>query len=251
MQIDNFIELAQSRRSIRRFKTEPVPPELLDKILETGRWAMSGANAQPWEFVVVQNATTRAELAQSWFAPHKEMYCIEQTRVAELRLPPLREFATTAVFKDAPVIIVVIGDRRTYQATALGANFLVTEGASDAIYLKNMANTTHMLHLATAAAGLGAMWISITRMWAEEIKRILNIPSILEVHTMVALGYPAYSPKCSARRKLTEIVHYDKYDRNKLRSADDIQNFIRELRSTTEKPYQQGYMPEKEYPLEH
>ena len=244
--IDDFLSLARSRRSIRRFKTDPVPAELLEKILEAGRWAMSGANAQPWEFVVVQNAAIRAELAQSWFEPHKEMYAIEQMRVAELQLPPLREFASTAAFKDAPVIIVVLGDRRAYQATVLGANFLVTEGAADAIYLKNMANATHNLHMAASAAGLGAMWISVTRLWAEEIKRILDIPNALDVHTMVAIGYPAYTPACAGRRPLAEIVHNDKYDNSKLRSAEEIQRFIHILRNATKKPYQQGYMPEKE-----
>ena len=251
MHIDDFLALSQARRSVRRFKPDSVPSELLDKVLETGRWAMSGANAQPWEFVVVRDATTRAELAQSWFEPHKEMYAFEQMRVAELRLPPLREFATTAVFKDAPVIIVVLGDRRTYQASVMGASFLMTEGASDAIYLKNIANATHNLQLASAAAGLGAMWISVTRMWADEIKRILDIPNILELHTLAALGYPAYTPKYAYRRPLAEITHYDKYDRAKLRSAEAIQKFIHSLRSTTEKPYQQGYMPEKECPIEY
>ncbi|MCL2149650.1 MAG: nitroreductase family protein [Dehalococcoidia bacterium] len=246
MQIDNFVELTRARRSVRRFKPDPVAPELLEKILEAGRWAMSGANAQPWEFVVVQNADTLAKLAQSWFEPHTEMYAIEQMRMAELRLPPLREFATTAAFRDAPVIIAIVGDRRTDQATVLGAAFLTTEGATDAIYLKNMANTTHNMHLAAAAAGLGAMWVSITHMWADEIKRILDIPSILEVHTMIALGYPAYTPLCAKRRPLSEIVHFDKYDLSKLRSAEDVQHFIYELRRTTEKPYQQGYMPKKE-----
>ena len=246
MQIDDFIALARSRRSVRRFKPDPIPQELLEKILEAGRYAMSSANAQPWEFILVQDVATRAELAQSWFEPHKEMYTFEQTRVAELRLPPLREFATTATFKDAPTVIVVLGDRRTYQATIQGTSFLSAEGASDAIYLKNMANATHNIHLAASAAGLGAMWISITRMWADEIKRILDIPSVLEVHTIVALGYPAYIPKCSERRPLAELIHCDKYDHSKLRTAKNIQRFIHELRSTTEKPYQQGYMPEKE-----
>ena len=246
MQLNDFLKLAQSRRSVRRFRADPVPQVLIEKILEAGRWAMSGANGQPWEFIVIQDSSTRDKLAQSWFEPHKEMYAIEQARISELKLPPLREFATAAAFKDAPAIIVVLGDRRVYQATVLGAHFLATEGAPDAIYLKNIANATHNLHLAASAAGLGAMWISITYMWAEEIKRILNIPHVLEVHTMVALGYPAYTPKCAERRPLAEMVHYDKYDQTKLRSAADIQGFVRELRSTTEKPYQQGYMPEKE-----
>jgi len=245
MQMDDFIQLTQSRRSVRRFKPDPVAPEMIEKILEAGRWAMSGANAQPWEFIVVQDATTRNKLAQSWFEPHKEMYAIEQARLAELRLPPLRTFATSAAFKDAPAIIVVLGDRRTYQATVLGASFLVTEGAADAIYLKNIANTTQILHLAAAAAGLGAMWISVTRIWADEIKRILDVPNVLEVHTMVALGYPAYTPACAERRPLEELVHVDKYDCSRLRSAEDIQSFVYKLRNSTEKPYQQGYMPER------
>jgi nitroreductase len=246
MQIDDFLELLHSRRSVRRFKSDAVPAETVEKILEAGRWAMSGANAQPWEFVVVQDEATRAKLAESWFEPHKEMYAIEQMRLEELRLTPLREFAKTAAFKDAPVLIAVVGDRRTYQATVLGGGFLVTEGAADAIYLKNMANATHNLNLAASAAGLGAMWISITRVWADAIKRILDIPDMLEIHTMVALGYPAYQPKQASRRPLDDIVHYDKYDKSKYRSGEDIQKFLYGLRKATETPYKQGYVPEKE-----
>ena len=240
MNIDDFVSLVHSRRSVRRFKPDPVPPELLEKILEAGRWAMSGANAQPWEFVVVQDENARAKLAQSWFEPHREMYAIEQMRMAELRLPPLREFATSAAFKDAPVIIVMVGDRRTYQATVLGASYLVTEGAADAIYLKNMANATQVLHLASAAAGLSSEWISVNRPWGQALKRLLDIPEILEVHTLAAIGYPAYQPKQSYRRPLADIVHYDKYDHSKYRSGEDIYNYLVSLRQNTEPPYKQG-----------
>jgi nitroreductase len=246
MKIDDFLKLVQARRSMRRFKPDEVPQDILEKVLEAGRWAMSGANAQPWEFVVVRDSGLRSKLAESWFEPHKEMYAIEQSRIEALRLAPLREFATTAAFKSAPVLVVVLGDRRTYQATVLGADYLATEGASDAIYLKNMANVTQNINLAAAAAGLGAMWISITRVWADSIKRILYIPDMLEVHTMVALGYPAYQPKPATRRPLADIVHYDKYDCARLRSAEDIQAFLYGLRKNTETAYKQGYMPGKE-----
>ncbi|MCL2679541.1 MAG: nitroreductase family protein [Dehalococcoidia bacterium] len=246
MDIDNFLDLMHTRRSIRRFKPDAVPEETLQKILEAGRWAMSGANGQPWEFVVVRDSETRQKIGEAWFEPHKEMYAIEQSRLPEIQLPPLREFAATPAWKDAPALIVIVGDRRTYQATVLGASYLVTEGASDAIFLKNMANATNLLNLAAAAAGLGAMWISISRLWAEEIKRILDIPAVLEVHTIVAIGQPAYAGKTATRRPLAEIVHYDGYDASRLRSAADIQKFLLELRQNTEAPYRQGYMPEKE-----
>ena len=240
MNIDDFLDLVHTRRSIRRFKTDPVPPELLQKILEAERWAMSGANAQPWEFVVVQDAATRSRIIDSWLAPNHEAYVIEQTRIPELRHHHLRTPLTTPSFQDAPVIIAMVGDRRTYQATVLGANFLVTEGAADAIYLKNMANATQMLHLAAAAAGLGSEWISVNRPWGQALKRILDVPEILEVHTLAAIGYPAYQPEASYRRPLADIVHYEKYDRSKYRSGEEICNYIVSLRQNTEPPYKQG-----------
>ncbi len=240
MSIDDFLDLVQTRRSIRRFKTDPVDPDLLGKILEAGRWAMSGANGQPWEFVVVQDPATRAKIVDSWLEPNQEAYVIEQMRIPELRHHHLRSRLTTPSFQDAPVIIVVVGDRRAYQATVLGANFLVTEGAADAIYLKNMANATQMLHLAAAAAGLGSEWVSVNRPWGQALKRILNIPEILEVQTLVIIGYPAYSPQQSYRRPLADIVHYDKYDHSKYRSGEDIHKYLVSLRQNTEKVYEQG-----------
>ncbi|MCL2707031.1 MAG: nitroreductase family protein [Dehalococcoidia bacterium] len=240
MNIDDFLNLVHTRRSIRRFKSDPVPAELLEKILEAGRWAMSGANAQPWEFVVVQDAATRAGIADSWLKPNHEAYVIEQMRVPEIRHHHLRTPLTIPSFQDAPVIIVVLGDRRTYQATVLGANFLVTEGAADAIYLKNMANATQMLHLAAAAAGLSSEWVSVNRLWGQALKRILDIPEILEVHTLAVIGYPAYQPMPPYRRALTDIVHHDKYERNKYRSGEDIYKYLVTLRQNTEPPYRQG-----------
>ncbi|MCL1886130.1 MAG: nitroreductase family protein [Dehalococcoidia bacterium] len=240
MSIDEFLHLAQTRRSVRRFKPDAIPPELIEKVLEAGRWAMSGANAQPWEFIVVQDATTRANIADSWLAPNQEAYFIEQMRLPEIRHHHLRTPLTTPQFQDAPVMIVLVGDRRTYQATVLGANFLVTEGAADAIYLKNMANATQMLHLAAAAAGLNSEWISVNRPWGQALKRILDVPEILEVQTIAAIGYTAYQPSPSYRRPLSDIVHYDKYDRSKYRSGEDIYKYLVALRQNTEPPYKQG-----------
>ena len=54
MDYESFLELVQKRRSIRRFKSDQIPDEYVDKIIEAGRWAPSGFNLQPWEFVVVK-----------------------------------------------------------------------------------------------------------------------------------------------------------------------------------------------------
>ncbi len=243
MDINSFLELVKSRRSVRRFKPDPVPDEAIANMLEAARWAMSGANAQPWEFVVVRDNDTRQKIVDSWLEPHREVYTIEQTRIPELRLRPLRDdFDTAPPWQDAPTLIMVLGDRRTYQATVLAAHFLAGEGGTDATYLKNMANATQLMHLAAAAQGLGSMWLSVARVWGQAIKQILDIPEMLDLHTIVAVGYPAYTPKAPYRRRLADIVHYDRYDRSKYRSAEQIQQFLYSLRGYTEGAYRQGFL---------
>jgi hypothetical protein len=103
-----------------------------------------------------------------------------------------------------------------------------------------MANAALLLHLAAAASGLGSEWISVNRPWGQALKNILGIPEILDVQTLVAVGYPAYTPAASFRRPLQDIVHYDRYDKAKARDAQDIFDFLVKLRRETEKPYKQG-----------
>ena len=54
MDIDHLINLLKSRRSIRAYKPDPIPDEFIQKIIEAARWAPSGGNSQPWEFIVIK-----------------------------------------------------------------------------------------------------------------------------------------------------------------------------------------------------
>src|SRR5512142_3155824 len=117
MDIDQFLQLTKARRSIREFKTDPIPKEHIEKILEAARWAMSGANGQPWEFVVVKDKETRQKITDIATEQTKRIRPIELTRVEEIRQPQLaRPTQTDVGIKEAPVIIVVCGDPRAYQA---------------------------------------------------------------------------------------------------------------------------------------
>ena len=55
MDYDGFLELVTHRRSIRRFKPDPIPDDYVIKILDAAHYAMSGGNSQPWEFVVIKD----------------------------------------------------------------------------------------------------------------------------------------------------------------------------------------------------
>src|SRR3972149_4630661 len=117
MGFDALLDLVRTRRSIRRFLPDPIPDGYVEQILEVARWAMSGANGQPWEFIVIKNQETKDQIASMFFEYRKTCYTLEKTRVEELRhaqvaKPPVG----LPTFKDAPVIIAVCGDLRTIQA---------------------------------------------------------------------------------------------------------------------------------------
>jgi len=237
MQIDEFLELAKKRRSIRRFRPDPVPDEYIEKMLEAARWAQSGGNGQSWEFIVVKDRDTKKKIVDLVAESHRQVWDIEKTRIEELRHPAYRgegrQGEPTVTFGDAPVFIVVCSDPRRVQATILAAHFLIFEGGPGGHSLKNIANATQVLTLAAAACGLGAQWVSVSRTIESRLKDLLDMPVELGIHTIVPVGYPSYTPAPPYRRELQEIVHHEKYDRSKYSSGDDIINFILNLRKRT------------------
>ena len=246
MQIDEFVELTKKRRTIRRFKPDPFPDEYIEKILEAARFAQSGGNAQPWEFIVVKDKETKNRITELVAEQHRKTWEIERTRIEELRHPAYRgtgrQGEPTVTFKDAPVFIVMCGDPRRVQATVLSAHFLLNEGGPFAHFLKNMGNATQILTLAAAACGLGAQWVSVARNIESRLQALLGVPAELTIHTIVPLGYPDYTPAPSYRRELSELVHYEKYDQSRYASGDDIYDFILNLRKRTvpSYPYKKG-----------
>jgi len=62
MNYESLLELVKNRRSFRRFKPDPIPKGIVEKVLDVARHVPSGGNAQPWEFVVVQDTKTKREM---------------------------------------------------------------------------------------------------------------------------------------------------------------------------------------------
>lgn len=238
MQIDDFLGLVRNRRSIRNFKTDPVSDDLINKILETARWAMSGANAQPWEFIVVKDPDTRRTIGEYYTDSWRAIYELETARFDNLKHQAFTTLPTGIPgFANAPVLVVVCGDPRTYLATVTIAYLADGEMGPKATYLKNMANATFLLQLAAASCGLSSQWVSMDRTWEPKLRTLLDVPPELEIHTIVPIGYPAYKRPAPYRRKLKEIVHYEKYDQSKHRSELDIVDYVRLLRQKVKSAY--------------
>ena len=85
-------DIIRRRSSIRKLKPDPIPEDSINKILEAGRWAMSGANSQPWEYIVVKDPQVKKDLFRCYAEVNTDfIYWMEQQRVFELRHPAYRK----------------------------------------------------------------------------------------------------------------------------------------------------------------
>lgn len=165
------IDTILSRRSIRKFTEEAVDDEDIKTILETGRWAPSGLNNQPWKFIVIKDKGTMKELAN----------CTHYSEIVQ----------------DAPLLIAVYLDTETmYNKTkdiqAIGAS------------IQNML-------LACCDLKLGAVWLGEILNSSGKVNLILNCPDSLELMAVLAIGKPADNGKNTSRKDLNEITYSEKY----------------------------------------
>ena len=227
MEIDQFIELLKSRRSIRAYKPDPIPDEYIQKIIEAARWAPSGGNSQPWEFIVIKKKELKDRIADLFIKSLSLLREAELTREKEMRMPALVGEMMGPGFKNAPVFILLCGDPRVNEAFPL----VVFKKYGHEVFISNLASAFLCMQLAAKALGLGSQWVSAAGSFMEDdLKELLNIPKGFRIYDMMVVGYAAYQLGPRSPRKIDEITHCDHYDRTKLRSDQQIKEFIKNLR---------------------
>jgi nitroreductase len=223
MDYDGLVELFKKRRSIRKFKPEPVPDEYVDKIIEAARWAPSGANSQPWQFIVIKKDELRKRISEVIEENQDTTAKIELTRDEDIRF----NFRPLG-FGSAPVFIIQLGDPRLEECYPLdvtlthGGKTLESSQASAFLYMM----------LAATSLGLAAQWVTASSAVYPQaiIKKLLGVPRELEVYDMMALGYPDMTPPPRLVRSKKDIVHYDGYDRSKYATDQQIREYIIKIR---------------------
>lgn len=177
-------EAIRSRRSIRRFKPDPVPLETLEKIIELAQWAPSAMNRQDWRFILVAGGKKEALLkitatAYESFRPVLEKNFPDNPRVLEAS----KKFFET--YGGAPVIIAAYGGR-------------FPTGKEDPY---SISLAVQNLLLAAHDAGLGAVWADAAVFFKEkEINELLGMEG-RKLVCLVPVGYPAESPKAPPRKE--------------------------------------------------
>jgi nitroreductase len=225
-----LIDLLKARRSIRAFKPDPIPEGYIEKIIEAARWAPSGGDGQPWEFIVIQTTELKEKVVNLYMKAAKLTFKREQDNDPDLRRHYMVLPVPEPKFKDAPAFIILVGDERTNIAFPLR----VQETKGEEVLVSGLASTFLCMHLAARALGLGSQWVSgmADRTIEEELRELLNIPPHMMIYDMMAVGYPAYDPGHRSPRNLKDMIHIDGFQREKYRSPEEIREFVKMLRKS-------------------
>jgi len=192
-----FYRLLQARRSIRKFKPEPIPTETLGRILNAAMEAPSGKNRQNWRFYILTGKTRDAYLTlskRSWMG----IKDILQKRLK----PSLYEFTERFFYTlgDAPVVILCysLNDDEEKYLTSVGSVYMAVEN----------------LNLAAVAEGLGCCTMGAPLEIKKEVDEFLGLTALpeylggrLELLCAVVLGVPDHDPP-KAPRQMENRIHW-------------------------------------------
>jgi nitroreductase len=189
-----LFEAIKNRRSIRRYKADPVDDKKIEAILEAGRWAPSWSNTQCWRFIVVRNAQVKARLAES-FLKYK-------LRDGNIDNPAINMIQTV------PAVIVVCAKLGTSGTTpGVGSGDLFTDKGD--WYMFDTALAVQNMVLAAHALGLGTVILGTFD--AGKVEQALNVPEGYRAVILFPVGVPDHVGKVPPRKELTEIAFKDKW----------------------------------------
>lgn len=170
----SILKVIKERRSVRRYKADPIPDDILQRVLDAARFSPSGKNLQPWKFILVQDESLKQRLAEA---------SVRQIFIAE-----------------APIVVVACGfPDRCYSQMG---NYMKSWPVDVAIAVEH-------LMLQAQEEGLGTCWIGAFE--EKDVKSILDVPEGVRVLALTPLGYPDENPVPRGRKSMEEIVSYDYY----------------------------------------
>jgi len=210
MHTEQLLNIIRTRRSVRVYKTGKVSDRQLETILEAARWAPSGANTQPWEFVVTRDRKKMKRV--------REIYSNEWKQ-RKLEDPVHYKGLKKDYVGDVSVLVLVCGDARTKQV------YLTTRQAADRekLFQASIANAVQQMMLAAASMNLGTVWVSVREEVEPELREMFKVPRELRLLWVMPIGHARSWPKAKPRRSSSAFTHWETYDGKKLRPESNIQ----------------------------
>lgn len=173
-----------SRRSIRRYQPTPIPDDLIQQLLTAAIWAPSAHNRQPWRFAVIQNETTKQQLAADMGAKLRADLQADNLPAAVIEKDATRSYQRIT---QAPLLILLslsMADMDSYPDEKRQQHEWLMAAQSTAMAGQN-------LLLAAHALGLGACWMCAPLFCPDVVKGSLSLPSDWQPQALLTVGYPA------------------------------------------------------------
>ena len=181
--MNNFIELVQKRRSVRRYLPNPVEREKVERCIEAARLAPSACNSQPWKFIIIDNPEIKKAAAEATFG---------------------KVIAFNHFSLQAPVMVAIVAEPANLTAGVGG----VMKGIP--YYLLDIGIAAEHFCFQAVEEGLGSCMIG----WFDEkkLKKILDIPPSRKIALMLTLGYPEpIETPVKTRKEHDKIRSFNRY----------------------------------------
>ena len=203
-----------TQRAVRRLRPDPIPHDVLERVLQAAAWAPTGGNQQPWRVVVVTDAETKQVLADL-YRPEWErfsaMYAALIAAAPEDEQPKLQRAAAAgdhlaAHLHEAPVVLVFCFDPRRMAVTDSELDRVsVIGGASIYPAVQN-------LMLACVAEGLGCTLTTLHCYREADVKQVLGVPEPWGTAALIPIGYPARAGHGPiTRRPVSALAYHDRF----------------------------------------
>lgn len=197
----DVFDAIEKRRSIRKYRDDPVPREMLDRLLEAARLAPSTSNTQSWKFKVITDRETRALIRERAYgqrfveeAPVVIACCLDLEAFKEKGKQTLR-----LVMRGVrPSLEMVLRSVRGGKDKDFDPERVVVNGTI------NVAIAAEHIVLEATELGLGSCWVRAFD--AVEVQKILGLPEGIVIVSLLTIGYPDQSPSARPRKDVSEVT---------------------------------------------
>lgn len=221
-----FQDVIRRRRSVRKFEPgKTIGRDVLERIVDCGRWAPSGANVQCWDFIVVDEPKMRDEVTKVFL--HQAQRLVDHAK----GFPAVKK----TYLSNTVAIIIVLGDPRWKVCFPQPTTLEFKEeylGNNDAIFLCSLGAAIQNVQLGVAAEGLTSAWLSgggedLTN---QELSSLLGYPKWMKAYGTIPIGYPSDERHRRYRRPISQSLHWNIYQGRQYRRHEQVDFYESTLR---------------------
>lgn len=209
--MNDIYEMMSTLRAVRRLRPDPIPDDVMDRVLQAAAWAPTGGNMQPWRVIVVTSSERKQALADiykpAWYryakGYDKRIEQLPEDEAEKARRNRIAGDYLADHLHEAPTILMFVADPQMMAITDAKLNRVSMVGGGS-VY-----TAVQNAMLAARTEGLGCVLTTLHCLAEEEVKEALQIPEGWATLAMVPLGYPIGSGHGAITRQSVTALAFD------------------------------------------